>query len=204
MALLRLPQNDKKLVQIVDQALAEVTQRSGEWLVCRIGCTQCCVGVFAISQLDALRLRHGLAELERSDPPRAGAVRERARESVARLAGEFPGDSSTGVLADDEASLERFEDFGNEEVCPVLSPQTGECELYASRPMTCRVFGPPIRSEGGLGVCELCYQGATPDEIAACELVTGTDELEEKLIREAENSLLNRGKTTVAYALAIE
>jgi Fe-S-cluster containining protein len=107
-------------------------------------------------------------------------------------------------LGEDEASLERFEHFGNEEVCPVLSPQTGECELYASRPMTCRVFGPPIRSEGGLGVCELCYHGASPEEIAACELVTGTDELEEKLIREAENNLGKRGETTVAFCLAVD
>src|SRR5947207_15695987 len=112
MALARLPQKDKQLVQIVDAALADVAQRSGEWLVCRVGCTQCCVGVFAISQLDALRLRHGMAELERKEPTRARAVRQRARESVARLTGEFPGDPKTGILGDDEVSLERFEEFG--------------------------------------------------------------------------------------------
>ena len=204
MAQPRLPDKDQQLVQIVDAALADVARRSGEWLVCRVGCTQCCVGVFAISQLDGLRLRHGLAELERTDSARARAVRKRARESVSRLAREFPGDAKTGILGDDEASLEHFEDFGNDEACPVLSLETGECELYASRPMTCRVFGPPIRSEGGIGVCELCYTEASPEEIAACELVTGTDELEEKLTRDAERNLGKPGKTTVAYALAIE
>src|SRR5947207_13678599 len=111
MAQPRLPEKDQQLVQIVDAALADVARRSGEWLVCRVGCTQCCVGVFAISQLDALRLRHGLAELERRDPERAQAVRERAQKSVKRLAKAFPGDPKTGVLAEDEASLERFEDF---------------------------------------------------------------------------------------------
>jgi Fe-S-cluster containining protein len=201
MALPRLPQKDKQLVQIVDAALADVTQRSGEWLVCRVGCTQCCVGVFAISQLDALRLRHGLAELEREDPKRARAVRQRARESVARLTGEFPGNRKTGILGEDESSLERFEEFGNDEVCPALSPETGECELYASRPMTCRVFGPPIRSEGGLGVCELCYHGATAEEIAECELVTGTDDLEERLAAETEKRSGIHGQTTVAFCL---
>src|SRR4051794_14490686 len=177
MKLQPLPKNDAKLVQIVDAALTDVARRSGEWLVCRLGCTQCCVGVFAISQLDALRLRHGLAELERTDPMRARALRDRARKSVARLSASFPGDRRTGILKHDEESLQCFEEFGNHEVCPVLSPDTGECELYSSRPMTCRVFGPPIRSEDGLGVCELCYHGATDEEIAECELVTGTDEL---------------------------
>jgi Fe-S-cluster containining protein len=201
MGLSRLPTRDTQLVQIVDSALADVARRSGEWLVCRVGCTQCCVGVFAISRLDAVRLQHGLAKLQRKDPARARAVRKRARQSVVRLAREFPGDPNTGILGDDEASLERFEEFGNNEVCPVLSPETGECELYASRPMTCRVFGPPIRSEDGLGVCELCYHGATPEEIAACELVTGTDDLEEKLIAQAEKATGIHGNTTVAFCL---
>src|SRR3954470_24947271 len=119
MGLPRLPNKDKQLVQIVDAALAEVTRKSGDALVCRVGCTQCCVGVFAISQLDALRLRNGLAELERHDPDRARAVRERARASLKRLSSAFPGNLKTGIIGDDETSLVRFEELGNDEVCPV-------------------------------------------------------------------------------------
>jgi len=76
---------DRALIQIVDSALAEAARRSGEWLVCRPGCTQCCIGVFPINQLDALRLRRGLTELQKLAPERADRVRERAREAVARL-----------------------------------------------------------------------------------------------------------------------
>src|SRR5271156_2753304 len=89
---------DRELIQIVDSALAEAARRSGEWLVCRPGCTQCCIGVFAINQLDAVRLRQGLADLEKRAPQRAERVRGRARESVARLSPEFPGDPVSGVL----------------------------------------------------------------------------------------------------------
>src|ERR1700722_10097182 len=70
------PAGDQALIQIVDSALADSTRRSGKWLVCRPGCSQCCVGVFAINQLDALRLRNGLAELELLAPERATRVRE--------------------------------------------------------------------------------------------------------------------------------
>jgi Fe-S-cluster containining protein len=87
------------------------------------------------------------------------------------MATEFPGDPQTGVLYEDEKSERRFEDFANDEHCPALD-QTGRCELYEFRRMTCRIFGLPLRSEDGLGVCELCFQGATTDEIAACELRT--------------------------------
>jgi Fe-S-cluster containining protein len=193
---------DQKLVQIVDAALADAAHRSGEWLACRPGCTQCCMGAFAINQLDALRLQRGLSALARHDPRRAAAVRERAREAVARLSREFPGDPETGLLEEGKDGEARFEDFANDEPCPVLDPQTGLCELYDSRPMTCRVFGPPVRSEDGLGFCELCFQGAPDDEIAACEMIPDPDNLESPLIEKAEASTGRRGNTIIAYCLA--
>ena len=198
------PARDGELIQIVDAALADATRRSGDWLVCRKGCTQCCIGAFAINQLDAARLREGLATLELHDPERAARIRERARQSVARISVDFPGDASTGLLAEDQSSEERFLDFANDEPCPVLDPETGACDLYASRPLTCRVFGPPVRSgpEGGLGVCELCFHGASAEEIAACEMQVDPDNLEPELLEKLEKSTGAHGKTIVAFAVA--
>jgi Fe-S-cluster containining protein len=193
---------DQGLIQIVDSALAEATRKSGKWLACRPGCTQCCVGAFAINQLDALRLRRGLADLELLAAERGARVRERARAAVGRLAQEFPGDPVTGVLADGSEAEERFADFANDEVCPALDPESGNCELYESRPMTCRVFGPPVRSEDGLGVCELCFQGATDKEIAACEMKPDPDDLESALLQELAETTGSRRNTLVAFALA--
>jgi Fe-S-cluster containining protein len=196
-----LPSGDQKLVQIVDAALADATRRSGHWLVCRPGCTQCCVGVFSISPLDALRLQHGLAELELNDAERATRVRTRAEESVARLAPGFPGDPKTGILFQDEASQAAFEGFGNEETCPALDPETGLCDLYSARPLTCRAFGPPVQTGDGLGVCELCFRGASDDQIAACEMPVDPDNLEQKLIAELPENMVTLGDTIVAFAL---
>jgi Fe-S-cluster containining protein len=193
---------DSELIQIVDAALADATRRSGKWLVCREGCTQCCIGVFAINQLDASRLRGGLAELEERDPEKAGRVKARAREAVARLAKDFPGNPTTGVLHAGKAAARRFAKFANDEPCPVLDPETGSCDLYASRPMTCRVFGPPVRSEEGLGVCELCFVGASDKEIANCEMIADPDDLEAKLVEEVEASGV-RGETIIAFALGM-
>src|SRR5260221_4257659 len=92
------PRNDAQLVQIVDGAVAEAAQQSGEWLLCRPGCADCCIGVFPVSQLDVLRLQEGMRELQASDPARAERVRERARISIARLAESFPGDARSGIL----------------------------------------------------------------------------------------------------------
>ena len=197
-----LPRGDQRLVQIVDVALADATRRSGPWLVCRPGCAQCCMGVFSISQLDAARLQHGVHELQSHDPQRAAAVRQRAREAVSRLSTAFPGNPNTGILAEDEDAEQLFADFANDEPCPVLDPVTGKCDLYSARPLTCRAFGPPVRSEDGLGVCELCYHGATEEQIAECEMEVDPDGVESTLLQEMQAAGGPSGRTIVAFAVA--
>jgi Fe-S-cluster containining protein len=203
---MRLPPLDRKLIHIVDAALADAARRSGEWLVCRPGCTQCCVGVFAINQLDAARLRQGLADLENTNPQRAALIRERARASLERLSEQFPGNVTTGVLNPkvfDEGSEmhDRFAEFANDEPCPVLNPTTGLCDLYEARPMTCRTFGPPVRSDDGLGVCDLCFHGATDEQIAACEMVADPDDLEARVLSTLEKTRGPRRHTIVAFSV---
>jgi Fe-S-cluster containining protein len=194
--------SDAALIQIVDAALVEAARRSGPWLVCRPGCTECCLGPFPISQLDARRLRQGLAALEVSDPERAAAVRERARASLRRIAPDFPGDPASGVLDEGEVAEERFATFADDEPCPALDPATGLCDLYAARPMTCRTFGPPVRcGEEAVGVCELCFEGASDAEIAACEVEIDPEGMESKLVAELEAATGARGMTIVAFAV---
>lgn len=196
------PLRDRELVQIVDAALVEASGKAGAWIACRPGCTQCCVGAFAINALDAARLREGLAELCRSDPERASAVVRRSRSYLDRVRGEFPGNSDTGIIDSREESQLRFEEFANDEVCPALDPESGQCDLYQFRPMTCRVFGPPVRNEGeGLGICELCFHGATPEQIAACEMKPDPDNIEEGLLQEFGEASA-REETMVAFVLA--
>jgi Fe-S-cluster containining protein len=186
---------DQELIQIVDAAMAEAARLSGAWLVCRPGCAECCLGPFPITQLDARRLREGLARLERRDPARAARVRQRSRESLAQMA-DFPGDRTTGILDEDEEAEERFAALPEEGYCPALDPGTLTCDLYESRPITCRIFGPAVRNGGDvLGVCELNYRGATDEEIAACQVQVDPDGLEDELLDG------RREQTIVAYAL---
>ncbi|MGA2590380.1 MAG: YkgJ family cysteine cluster protein, partial [Bryobacteraceae bacterium] len=170
---------DDALIQIVDRALAETARKSGPWLLCRPGCAECCMGEFAITQLDANRLRRGLAELEAREPERAARVRQRAREAIAR-----------------------HPVFADEEPCAALDPETGTCDLYAARPITCRTFGPPARvGSEAVGVCELCFQGASDAEIAACEVEFDPEGLESELLDKLAEEAGLRSETTVAQAL---
>lgn len=197
-----LPAGDRELVQIMDAALADAARRAGEWLVCRQGCTQCCHGAFAINELDAQRLIAGMKTLRNENPTLAAELQRRAHAWIDEHGPNFPGNRQTGRIGDSDTDRAHFEDFANDAPCPALDPATGRCDVYQWRPMTCRVFGPPVRIEteseeaNALGHCELCFIGATGVEIAACEMPV-PHELEETLLAETPA----QGETIVAFAL---
>ncbi len=173
------PPRDQELIQIVNAALTDAFQKSSQWLACKPGCSQCCHGVFAINQLDAIRLRKGLAELEGQDPERAARIRRRALDTVARLSEDYPGDPVSGVL--DET-----------------------CELYEFRPVMCRTFGPALKSDDDLGHCELCFVGATEEEVIAAEMRPDPDNLEAALLEDLQKTTGECGETIIAFALVRE
>lgn len=175
----------------------EAARRSGPWLACRIGCTQCCLGPFAITQLDARRLRAGLAALEAADPARAAAIRARAAGYIETIAPVYPGNPATGELLEEPALPDSIDELP----CPALDPATGACDLYDARPITCRSFGPATKiGDGQLAACELCYTGASDAEIAECAVELDPEGLELTLVKALENAG-HKGTTIVAYAL---
>jgi Fe-S-cluster containining protein len=190
------------LIQIVTTAVTDAYNRGGTHLVCHPGCSQCCIGVFPISHQDAARLREGLAALEQTDPEKARRIKERVKQSLTRLDPWFPGDLTTGILAEDYEQTILFEEFANDEPCPVLDLEHGTCDLYESRPILCRTFGPPMRTEeNNLATCELCFIHATTEEIAACEL-DPTIPAQEAASNASYNAAHNlHGETLIAYAL---
>ncbi|HEY1806666.1 MAG TPA: YkgJ family cysteine cluster protein [Terracidiphilus sp.] len=192
---------EARLIQSLDASLADAGRRAGDFLACRIGCTQCCHGAFAINALDAARLREGMSSLRATNPALATAIELRARAWIAEHGPTFPGDLQAGTIGTSESDQARFEDFANDAACPALDAATGRCDIYEWRPMTCRVFGPPVRTVDengaeGLGHCELCFVGATAEQIAACEMPV-PHELEAELLEE----IGAKSETVVAFAL---
>jgi hypothetical protein len=126
---MHLPARDTELVQIMDASLAEAARRAGAFLACRIGCTQCCHGAFAINALDAARLRAGMTELRAANPVLAAEIERRARAWLTEHGANFPGDRNSGALGSSPGDQARFEDFANDAACPALDPTTGRCDV---------------------------------------------------------------------------
>ncbi len=155
--------------------MAEAVRRGGAWIACRPGCCECCIGPFSISQSDAARLREGMARLDAVTSQR---VRDRARNYIASI-----------HSYDEDGLPEGMDDVA----CPALDPASGTCDLYDARPITCRTFGPAVKtSDGVVATCELCFKGASEDQIAACAVEIDRDSLE----------LDSPAATLVAFALS--
>jgi Fe-S-cluster containining protein len=194
---------DRRLLAVVDAAGAEAARRAGDRLACRAGCSECCIGPFPITELDAARLRAGLSELAGRDAASAARIRERASTAADALAEGFPGDIRLEILGEDEAAREAFFTMHAAMPCPVLDPETGFCELYAHRPISCRTFGPPMRIEGeDLPPCRLCFRGSTLPDVEACRVSLDCSALEAPLTARAEESAGRAGETLIALALS--
>ena len=144
------PPMPDQLIQIVDAAVADAYRRGGPHLVCRPGCSQCCIGVFPIAHEDAARLREGLAALAQTDPARA------APHPQARVA-DIPHPPRPLVPrrpSPPASSPKTTKPPSSSKSSPTTSPApsststTGTCDLYEHRPILCRTFGPPMRTAG--------------------------------------------------------
>ncbi len=167
---------DRRFLRLLASELAAGARVAGLQLVCRIGCTDCCVGSFPITQLDARRLRAGLAALGEADPVRAGAVLARARTAIAERDLEGP--------------------------CPALDPETGACDLYASRPVTCRTYGPPVRiGTDRLPPCRLCFTSAPQETIERARVTIDAAGDEQAMLTALERAGIPDENTTVADTL---
>ena len=194
---------DRRLLALVDAALDRARAAAGAHLVCQSGCTPCCFGPFAITQLDAWRLREGLRALAETEPGRAAAVRRRAAAAVARQAPAFRT-GTAGVFAT-EAEEERFYETFASDPCPALDPDSGACTVYAWRPVACRTYGPPVRIGGDdLPPCPLCFKGAAREEVEAARQTIDVGQVEDPLTDRVERATGRLGMTTIAFAIAAD
>ncbi len=124
-----------------------------ESIPCRRGCTRCCYGPFAITLLDELELRQGLLALP---SPTQQDIRTRAQSQATTMEAAFPRLTQSRHLDqwsehDVDDLVTRFSDLP----CPALSSD-GCCLVYAHRPITCRMMGLPVETNGLMqGACEV-------------------------------------------------
>jgi len=197
--------HDRRFLARLDAAMDRARHLAGARFGCGPGRDECCRGPFPINRLDARRLQRGLAELAARDPARAAALRRRAAEAVLQLDADFPGEARSGLLRDADApDAQEFFARHAQLPCPALDPERRTCELYASRPWTCRTYGPPLRvGDEKLPACPHCFAPCSARDTEALRVEPDPEGLEDALLDQLRRQeRADARETLVAHALA--
>lgn len=145
----------KSILDRADAFFDSVTKDQPENLQCGRGCSLCCYGLFEIGSGDVPIIADGLARLH---PARRAKIIRTAREMIAST-------SHPNLRECDPTEKGAFFDRTSSLACPALS-ESGECQIYESRPLVCRTFGLPLRQgDTFIGdICELNFTAASDAE----------------------------------------
>ena len=118
---------------------------------CRIECADCCHAVFDLSLIEAIYINYHFNRLyKEADRNRLLEKANRADRTVYRLKRNAYRDLESG-----KNEVEILNALAMERVrCPLLD-ENNRCELYAHRPITCRLYGIPTSIAGKGHTCGL-------------------------------------------------
>jgi Fe-S-cluster containining protein len=125
-----------------DASFARVAQLHPQAVACRPGCDDCCHALFDLSPMEAVSLALAFLDLPRQtrrEVRRRGQKASAIFDQTMKQAFSLRGEQRLGVL-----SLARVP-------CPLL--ENGQCLLYETRPLTCRLYGVPVNVEGRARIC---------------------------------------------------
>ena len=139
----------ESLVAQVDAVFQKVSSNFPAEVKCRQGCSDCCHALFDVTLVEAMYLNAKFAEL---DEDIRNAILIEA-DKADRKAYRFKRQASKDAEEVDQSEIllrtakERLR-------CPLLD-QDDRCSLYASRPVTCRIYGIPLEIGGKSHTCGL-------------------------------------------------
>ena len=141
----------ESLVEKADKAFAMVKERFPEAVKCQPGCADCCYALFDLTLIEAMYINYHFNQqyqgVARDAFMEKANIADRQTYKIKKTAFQSTREGKT-----DETVLE---EMGQERIrCPLLSEEN-QCDLYAFRPIACRVYGIPLAIGGKGHTCGL-------------------------------------------------
>lgn len=139
------------LADKADEAFNRIKDAHPDLVLCEPGCTDCCYALFDLTLVEAMYLNSRFNELF------AGESREALLEKANRTDRQLYKLKRAAYEATKEGKDETtvVEDMARERIeCPLLNTDS-RCDLYAYRPIACRVYGVPMAIGGAGRTCGL-------------------------------------------------
>ncbi len=123
-------------------------------LPCAKGCTHCCIGPFSITLLDVEQIQAGLSHLSTAARQQIESTAQEQTNAIQHSASDlFQGSPFLDRL--DYCHIDFLVEQFAHLPCPALHAD-GSCQIYAYRPLTCRMMGIPLEEKGEVqGACQV-------------------------------------------------
>lgn len=139
------------VVSQVESAFEKVKTEYSQCVTCKIGCDDCCHALFDLSLIEAMYIKSKFDERFKGDD--RSLLIEKANEAdrkIYRLKRAAFKEHESG-----KPEAEILRDIAHHRVrCPLLNDDR-QCEMYDSRPITCRLYGIPTEIGGQGHTCGL-------------------------------------------------
>lgn len=137
------------LVAEADAAFRAVATREPQAVQCAEGCSDCCHALFDLTLVEAIYLNFQFNRLFQ------GAVRSKilARADKADRENHLFKRKIFKASEDGMSAMDILKEVARQRIrCPLLNDED-RCDLYAFRPVTCRVYGAPVAIAGEASSC---------------------------------------------------
>lgn len=191
----------EELVATAEEAFNRVKHDHHDCVKCKTGCADCCHALFDLTLIEALYVNHKFKAafpVEKREP-----LLERANQSDRRV---FKIKKKAGRLLKEGLKEEEIlEQIAAETVrCALLNDQD-LCDLYAFRPITCRLYGVPTAIGGKGHTCGLsgfapgkAYPTANLDRIQSALMA-----LSNALVSDLKSKYASLGEMLVPLSMAL-
>lgn len=140
------------LVAQVDKIFSAVQESHNDCVSCKIHCCDCCYAVFDLTLIESAYVNYHFNKL----------LTRKGRRPILRRADkadrkyyQIKGKLKKMYIDQGKTPDEVLFQLAQERVpCPLLNDQD-LCDLYARRPITCRVYGIPTSIDGKSHICEI-------------------------------------------------
>lgn len=136
----------EEIVMTVEKVFDQVKKQYPEYVVCQVGCSDCCHALFDLTLIEALYLSHQFSKkFQGPDREKRIEKADRSDRELYKIKKKAYKDFEGGK-SEDAILMEMAETRSR---CPLLN-ESEQCDLYEYRPITCRFYGIPT-SIGGKG-----------------------------------------------------
>ena len=139
------------LVKQVGAVFEKVQQEHADCVKCRVGCDDCCHALFDLTLIEALYIKKKFDVIFKDTAKQALIEKANAAD---RKVHQLKRKSHKAHL-DGKSEDEILEEMATQRIrCPLLNDDS-KCDLYESRPITCRLYGIPTQIGNKAHTCGL-------------------------------------------------